>query len=253
MNYTIERQILDLNHFAVNSLLFIPKPEIKINCYAIFTHGYTGHKGDILTWGQRLADCGITVLLFDLPGHFLGSFNDVPSFTDFKVNAYKLFDKAITYFNIQQNDKLIIGGHSLGAFLALQSLNYNCFNQYQTICICVGLGIQQQAKSLSEHNSIFHNMLKERSNLISKNLAPQKMFTWFYDRINSLSIYNQKIFLISGTNDFLIQENHISNLQNTLSINNQVTVIRPDNLPHHCPDRAVIHIRKLLKTIGYIL
>ena len=68
-----------------NALLFLPDPSRPIKeGLAVFCHGYTAHKGDLLTWASRLSEEGLTTLIFDIPGHYLGSYNEVESFEEFK-------------------------------------------------------------------------------------------------------------------------------------------------------------------------
>ncbi|MDC1175705.1 alpha/beta fold hydrolase, partial [Bacteriovoracaceae bacterium] len=98
-----------------------PKEVSKASNVAIFTHGFTSHKGSILNWAIRLAEEGMACFLFDLPGHYLGNFSEVDSFEDFKVEVPKLFFKSYElvcdHYQLDDGHKLIFGGHSLGALM----------------------------------------------------------------------------------------------------------------------------------------
>ena len=79
---------LSVPWFQVNALAFIPSPDktpIKSE-WALFSHGYTSHKGDCLNWATRLVEAGVPCMIFDQPGHYLGSFHEIASFEDFKEN-----------------------------------------------------------------------------------------------------------------------------------------------------------------------
>ena len=65
-----------------NALIFLPEigvddiSEVK-STFAVFTHGYTADKSSIINWPIRLAEAGVSSILFDLPGHYLGTFSEV--------------------------------------------------------------------------------------------------------------------------------------------------------------------------------
>ncbi len=88
---------VSLKHFYCNhsiypskGILFLPK-EIKFQKVGIFTHGYTSSISSILSWGIKGAQKGIPIILFNLPGHFLGHDVKVRSFEEFILASPDLF------------------------------------------------------------------------------------------------------------------------------------------------------------------
>ena len=98
----IETITLETKNLKTNALLFNPAHPVTTTC-SIFTHGYTSHKGSILTWAQKMMDLSIPCVIFDLPGHFLGSFQNVSSLDHFQSEAPLLFQEA--YSKITQGKK----------------------------------------------------------------------------------------------------------------------------------------------------
>ena len=88
MSVKILRTTLHVSSFEVQAFAFIPDVESLKEQWACFTHGYTSQKSDCLPWATRTAEGGIPTIIFDQPGHYLGSFNDVESFEDFKNNVH---------------------------------------------------------------------------------------------------------------------------------------------------------------------
>jgi hypothetical protein len=95
MTVKIVKKILNNDYFTFNAMALLPSQDANepstIDTWAIFTHGYTASKRDCLPWAQRLAEAGIPAVIFDLPGHYLGSFHECESFEDFKEHAHECF------------------------------------------------------------------------------------------------------------------------------------------------------------------
>ena len=93
MTVKIVKKILNNDYFTFNAMALLPSQDANepssIDTWAIFTHGYTASKRDCLPWAQRLAEAGIPAVIFDLPGHYLGSFHECESFEDFKEHAHE--------------------------------------------------------------------------------------------------------------------------------------------------------------------
>ena len=125
-----------------HGLLFVP--EQKSSSLALLCHGYTSHKGSLLTWASRLAEEGMPTLIFDVPGHYLGNFSEVENFDEFKNYAHELFAEAYETAKQELNQSvegLVLGGHSLGALLAIKAMNLPEFSALKKVSIAVGLGM----------------------------------------------------------------------------------------------------------------
>src|SRR5690606_26545950 len=117
--------------------LLTPTHALLVNAHtkhsriALLCHGYTSHKGSILTWASRLAEEGMSTIIFDVPGHYLGNFSEVESFDDFKNYAHELFAEAFELGQAELShtiDGVVLGGHSLGALLALKAMQLTEFS-----------------------------------------------------------------------------------------------------------------------------
>ena len=100
--YTIKKTLIRYRSWSVQAFLFLPKALKETNTLAIFTHGYTSHKGSLISWGDKLAKASIPTLIFDLPGHYLGSFNEVDDFDEFRMHSHELFHIAYLEFSKQR-------------------------------------------------------------------------------------------------------------------------------------------------------
>ena len=243
----------------VEALLFLPNQLNESSSLAIFTHGYTTHKGTLISWGDKLANAGMPTLIFDLPGHYLGSFNEVHDFSQFQHHAHELFFTAYK-MAIELAPELgdlttktaILGGHSLGALLALKALGSHEFSHVSTLGIAVGYGLQDDDKTHTLQGPFFKEVLTTRAQLVSPELSPDKLFPWVAKSKKELELFDQEIHLLNGINDFVISEKGIKNITDLLSKNNRITVNSPEHLPHHQPELAATHIREFLKSIQLI-
>lgn len=246
--------------FSTNAMCFLPaSPVYNPKMMAIFTHGYTSSKHDLLRWATRLSEAGITTTIFDLPGHYLGSFNEINSLSDFQNHAHELFSLAYRQtMNILQKYqlipspsyplKLILGGHSLGGLLAL-----NCY-QDQTLpthteitYLCIGLGLNPEVKVHLFDTEFYKKTLNIRKQLVSPHLDPKDVFPWIKNHKHNTEIKNRKIILICGQDDVVVGKGGAAHLKSLLEPHNHVELIEPARLPHHEPQLAASAIYHYLK------
>lgn len=244
----IKKITLTTSHLKTNALFFIPT-EVNSNKCCIFTHGYTSHKGSILPWAQKMMDLNLPTIIFDLPGHFLGSFHDIPSFEVFKDETPKLFEKSLSCIQEIFNNITIpiTGGHSLGALLSLihGSLNNN-FNHH----ICVGLGSIETGKPHLFQTPFFRETMILRSQLVSSFLHPDDAIPWIAKMKKEISTQHKSIYLIAGKDDIIIGgEEGVKQMAQTLDKNNQVYLNLIAKLPHHLPENAGIFVKKIIQQI----
>jgi len=245
----IKKIILKTENQNVNALFFIPK-EVRSNKCCIFTHGYTSHKGSILTWPQKMMDLNVPTIIFDLPGHFLGSFNECTSFEVFKKETPSLFDHAYRKINelFPESSLPITGGHSLGALLSLiHSSTKTTFNHQ----ICVGLGSLDSDKPHLFQTPFFRETMILRSELVSPELHPDIVIPWIAEMKRTTSVEKKSIHLLAGKDDIVIGgEEGVEKIATHLEKRNSVHRHLPSKLPHHLPENAGIFIKKIVKDIG---
>ncbi len=263
---TINKITLKHPRFCTNALCFIPATQnFNANLIALFTHGYTSSKHDLITWATRLADAGVATTIFDLPGHYLGSFNEINSLDDFKNHAHELFSiaytetlKSLTQFFLKlkqahhqdklTHNKVIIGGHSLGGLLALNSYKDAAFAQDLDITyLCVGLGLNPDVKVHLFDTDFYQKTLNIRKQLVSPNLDPKDVFPWIKNHKNKAEIKNKNIVLICGQDDVVVGKGGAAYLKTLLDPHNHVELIEPARLPHHEPQLAASAIFHYLK------
>ncbi len=255
MSLIIDKIILTVEDTNVNALYFRPS-EDKGKSLAVFTHGFTSSKFSILTWAQRMADEGIPTIIFDQPGHFLGSFHDVRDFESFKDHAPKLFNQALLkhqqIYNDFSNRKLIFGGHSLGALTSLMHLEKNHYEQ-EHVCICVGFGFPPSGVTHIFQTPLFKATIEMRRQLVSTHLDPDIVFPWIKDRKEELSLSGKRIHLITGEDDVVVGKDGSELLESALAkLGNETSIDKPKKLSHHQPELAAAHIKKFLKTIDFV-
>lgn len=251
MDFKLKLCVLAYRHFQIQALLFIPDELWDSRPLAVFTHGYTDHKGSIVSWGSRLAKRGIPTLIFDLPGHYLGSFNEVEEFAEFSNYTHHLFSVAAQYVmeNIGwKGNKVILGGHSLGALMSLRAAELPFFEAYQLMILPVGFGFGPGNGVHMLESPIYAETMKLRTQLVSPCLAPATLFPWLKKEKELLAVNNKRVHLICGENDGIIFDDGVKSMETLLlQLGNQVTVARPKRLPHHLPDLASIHLEQAIR------
>lgn len=245
----IERHILDMKSFKVQALSFIPKNPKALR--ALFTHGYTSSKTSILSWAQRLSGMGIPTIIFDQPGHFLGSFEDISSFEDFQNHFYKLYELAdktlLDLLDIEAQD-IIIGGHSLGALSTLKALETDYFTKFKKFSLLVGFGLPEEGRPHLFETKLYEETLEVRRGLVSKQIPPEKVFPWIWQQKKELSLFNHQIHILNGQDDLVVGTKGTKEIESLLtSLGNQVVLIEPKKLPHHEPGLAASHIGSMIK------
>ncbi len=255
LSLTIDKIVLNINETQVNALYFRPKNDSG-KALATFTHGFTSSKFSILTWAQRLSDEGIPTVIFDQPGHFLGSFHDVKDFDVFQDIAPRLFEKAIALHRKHYDDfdqrTLIFGGHSLGALTSLLHLEKSQYEN-KTLCIGVGFGFPPSGVTHIFQSPLFKATIDMRRQLVSEHLNPDIVFPWIKEQKEKLQISNTRIHLITGEDDAIVGKTGSELLKEELEKNdNHVSLEKPHKLSHHMPEVAAVHIKKFLKSEGII-
>ena len=265
----IQKCLLEYEDQKLNALIFLPalNKELKPT-FALFTHGYTSHKGSLLTWASRLVEEGISCVIFDLPGHYLGTFSEVQSFDHFKAHTPELFAKAynaLLYafkerFPLNTHDvesdklNLILGGHSLGALIAAKAACLKEFSPIEKLHVfAVGLGLPAEGSTHIFQTPFYKSTLNLRGQLVSKELAPEKIFPWIREEKESLCLNGRKIHFITGGDDLVVGTNGTERLIEVLkSKGDQPTFLKPTRLPHHQPEAAASFIKKSFKEFGYL-
>ncbi len=252
---------LSLHCFQVNALAFLPsKTGVAIKSeWAIFTHGYTSHKGDCLNWATRIVEAGVPCVIFDQPGHYLGSFNEIHSFDDFKHHAHELFGEAFIALGLLLEKHLghgqypsctgvILGGHSLGAYTSLRAMKLPVFSELKRLNLGVGIGIGQRQSAHIFETAFYEKTLSIRRQLVSHHIDAKAVFSWLKEEKTHLSISGERIHLITGEDDVVVGPGGLEAFLEVLIKNvNDVTWERPKRLPHHEPGGASPHLYAFLK------
>jgi alpha-beta hydrolase superfamily lysophospholipase len=251
----------------INALVFIPSEAKKAaNTLGIFTHGYTSHKASILSWSTRLAEEGMPSILFDLPGHYLGSYNEVSNFDEFKNEVPKLFQVGRTHlleiieeessklseYYSTSTPNLVLGGHSLGALMSLIALEDPYFDEFNTLSLCVGLGMPPEGVTHIFDTPFYKSTLNVRRQLVSSAISPEVIFPWIKQRKENLNLSEKRIHFITGSDDVVVGKDGSEIMKESLSPENEVTLDRPNKIPHHMPELAAPHIKKFLKDQSFI-
>lgn len=249
-NFNLRKLTLTSGPFTINALAFVPEYP-KTNFVGIFTHGYTASKSSILTWGSRLAGSGFSTMIFDLPGHYLGSYNEVESLDDFTKYAPLLFHEAKSFFEneglLSGAETLILGGHSLGALMSLKALE-NELNYEKVFNICVGYGPGPQETIHAFDSDFYKKTFEFREQLVSDPIRGNKILPWIKSQKENINITNREIHLITGKDDIVVASDGSERLQTLLKIKgNQVSLSRPNRMPHHQPELAGPHIMAILR------
>ena len=244
----IETIKLETKNLKTNALLFNPVHPVTTKC-SIFTHGYTSHKGSILTWAQKMMDLSIPCVIFDLPGHLLGSFENLDSLDHFQKEAPLLFMEAYSIIKSRLSTRPapIIGGHSLGALLALQASKLE--ENFQHL-VCVGLGRIPKEKVHLFNTPFFKDTMHLRSQLVSPVLHPDVVLPWISDQKHTEITKDKSIILIGGKDDIVIGgEDGLKEMAGHLEKFNSTRTELIPKLPHHLPENAGIFVKKAVEAI----
>ena len=269
MGVSLKKKILNCRSWKTNALLFLPDPANPIKeGLAIFCHGYTAHKGDLLTWASRLSEEGLPTMIFDIPGHYMGSYNEVESFEEFSNYSPSLFEEAYKvlceefkgFYPLYEHYidpgslKLVLGGHSLGGLLALLASKLPLFQtvSHKTL-IGVGLGMGPLKGEHVFQSSFFKSTINLRGQLVSKALGPEVVFPWIKAQKDLIELENQKIHLIVGEDDIVVPKDGPLRMKERLeSQGNEVVITMPKRLSHHQPELAATYVKKVLKEEGLL-
>lgn len=255
---------LSVSDVSVNALLFVPQDadasssSVSFASVAICTHGYTSHKGDLIAWADKLTGENIPTLLFDLPGHYLGSFNEVSSLASFFTVAPALFKQAFlqisNHIQLTSDVKIILGGHSLGALVSIiAGGDQSQWQSHHLLHICVGLGV---SAGLSKHlfsAPLFAEIMQMREQFVSSCLQASSLLPELYKQKLALKPVQQKIILMVGEDDIISPPADVSRLKKQLEqYTDDVEMITQKHMPHNLPERAATTIRSVLKSRNYI-
>jgi hypothetical protein len=253
-----------------NAFIFLPEiggeNESVQSTFAFMAHGYTSDKTSIMNWAIRLAEVGVSCIVFDLPGHYQGNYSEVVDFEHFKNHAHELFSesfKSLKKFFLEEfplyehmwetnNAKLVFAGHSLGAMLSLKAICLPEFSSYEKRAVCVGLGMAPVGMVHLFDTPFYKSTLRVREQLVSPALKPDNVFPWIKEEKQLLTVSGQTIHLITGHDDLVVGEDGTERFMESLvQKNNTVTIERPTKLPHHEPNLAASHVKKYLKKINW--
>ena len=252
MSPLVHKTLLSLSWCETQALVFVPKKELKAT-RAVYAHGYTASKADCLPWAVRAAEAGVPAIIFDWPGHYLGGMGEVDSFSTFATHAHELF--AVAFERLEafvegagSTQQVILGGHSLGALMALKALTLPAFKPYQRLGLGVGFGLNNQVETHLFDTEFYQKTLSIRRQLVSPALDSSVMFPWIRDEKTRLTMQGERIHLITGEDDMVVGTGGMDALKEHLaSQGNNVTAFAPKRLAHHEPTLAAPHIHSFLK------
>lgn len=252
MSLEIVKKTIENKYFSFNAMAFVPTEHAKTRSeWALFTHGYTASKSDCLNWAQRLSEANIPSVIFDLPGHHLGSFNSVNSFEDFKEHSHTCFEDAYELLKETLGTEcstVILGGHSLGAMLSIKALKLDAFKDLNRLAVAIGIGIGQHKTVHLFESSFYQKTLQVRRQLVDEHLDSDVMFPWIKQEKLDTDISGERIHLITGLDDVVVGEGGLEAFRfNLEALGNQVTFSEPKKLAHHEPSKAATHIYNFLK------
>lgn len=253
---------LSLPWFTVHALAFLPtldKNAVIRSEWALCTHGYTSHKGDCLNWANRLIENGTPTIIFDQPGHYLGSFHEVQHWEDFRDHSHELFAEAFRRLeglmeihlgqgNYPKPKSLILIGHSLGAFNAIRATELPEFENLNPIAVAIGIGIGQRQGNHIFETAFYEKTISLRRQLVSPAIDSALMFPWLKEAKEELSISGKRVHMITGQDDVVVGPGGLEAMVEVLERNgNIVTWEAPKRLPHHEPGAATPHLFAFLK------
>jgi hypothetical protein len=233
------------------ALVLLPEGKLRSE-RAIYSHGYTANKADVLPWAIRAADSGIPALIFDWPGHYLGGLNEVEHFEDFRDHAHELFahawEKLHQLSGFSLGTKVILAGHSLGALMALKALALPTFRSLERLGVGVGIGLNNKVETHLFDTEFYQKTLHVRRQLVSKALDSDLVFPWIREEKTRLPITGERVHLIVGEDDMVVGAGGMDYFSKFLvEAGNTVTTFAPKKLAHHEPTLAAPHLHAFLK------
>jgi predicted esterase len=253
-SFVLTPHILKNSWSQTHAFCLFPR-QLKGSLAAVFSHGYTASKSDCLPWATRCVEAGIPCVIFDWPGHRLGHFYELEDFSEFKLKAHCLFEEAAAFLSqkmqaqgLAKPQKWVLGGHSLGALLALKALNLATFNQHTKVAIAVGLGLNHKVETHIFDTAFYQKTLELRRQLVSPSLDSHIVFPWIRQEKENLKLSNQRIHLITGEDDMVVGADGTEVLAQFLTQQgNEVSLFKPKRLAHHEPQMAAAHLFAFLK------
>jgi hypothetical protein len=262
MGVVIEFQSLRQATVQVEAIAFLPDINQELrHALAIFAPGYTDDKTPLLSWGFNLAAIGIATMVFDLPGHYLGSLYPLRSLEDFFRDTPLLFVEGFNSLAkrlvkrarfadsdvLKRSFTVVLGGHSLGARLAMEAAVLKCWSERSKILIGVAIGVGDQGSPHVLESEHFQGALEVRRQLVSPHLAPEKLTPRLKMMDQNFRLRNATVFLLTGQDDVFATPSRVQRLESILRANgNHVTTHIVRRLPHHDPKNAAPQIANYL-------
>lgn len=256
MSVKITKALLENEFFKFQSFSFLPSTDKPIHpFFAICTHGYTASKNDCVPWAQRLALSGIPTIVFDLPGHYLGSFEELDKLDDLKEHATECFEIAYNQLKNQMQlhstnsecNRLFLIGHSLGALLSIAALEQPVFKELEKLSIAIGLGAPTDGNHIFQ-SEFYEETMNIRKQLVSDELHPDQTIDWINDLKRNVPVKNQRIHLLTGEDDIVVGTSGAEDMKKLLEAKDcEVSLNVLKRLPHHEPRMAATHIYQFIK------
>jgi predicted esterase len=199
----------------------------------------------------RAAEAGLPALIFDWPGHYLGGLNEVEHFEDFKNHAHELFATAWQALDGQVKTPAthaILGGHSLGALMAIKALELATFAPFKRLAVGLGIGLNNKVETHLFDTAFYQKTLSVRRQLVSPALDSDNVFPWIREEKENLKLSGERIHLITGLDDLVVGDEGMENFASILRAQgNVVTTFAPTKMAHHEPTLGAPHLHAFLK------
>ena len=257
MHCKIHFDVLEHATVRTDAISFLPDPtRASTGTLAVFAPGYTSEKSSLLSWGTGLAALGVPVLIFDLPGHYLGNLHPLSSFEEFKSHTPHLFARGLEVLTERAPERardayhVVLGGHSLGALMAADAMSLPRFSPLARMLVGVGLGASPENGKHIFETELYRQTLDVRQQLVAPCLAPDRIIPWIKEDKANLSLAGETVFLLTGKDDLVAAPSSVARLEDVLRRKrNLVTTKVVRRLPHHQPDAAATHICNHLKKV----
>lgn len=248
--------LVPFENSTTHGLAFLPKVyEREDLVLSVFAHGYTSHKGSLLTWASKLCDEGLPILLLDLPGHRLGHFGEVESFEQFIEFTPRLFEQGLDLLEELMLSRwqgkglrrAVVGGHSLGGLFSLMidfdALSSRFADVYN---ICVGLGLAPKETNHIFETPLFAATIQLRGQLVAPSILPEVVFPWIKNFKANFFPRGIRAHFLIGSDDVVVPGDGCQRFVNQLlASGNEVSIETVRKLPHHQPELASSFLKKL--------